>query len=332
MIVADGGDQAVAMKGSYIVKNANMPQNVTAGDTYAETQAWELEVNVPANMAADAEIVALNIYTTKAKAEEGGFKIAGGKVYYDNAGEYVELTGVDVTAGAKLLLKRVMNFTTKDAYTSSYYVYDTNGKLLGQAKDIPMAKVTVPVQRIAFGVENVTGEAVLFDNFRLYTVGVATDFELYNAKTGIEYTDLETAKDSNTAYRLSWQNASAYEKVYSIVAEYSDGTTKVVKEIKMAPGTDAIDHGIVEVAQGQTVKLYVRNDSQPEPDADPNQNAGKNDGADKKRGDSALLIAVICVAVFLVVFVVVGVVFLTKKPKAKEEAPEAETAEKTENE
>ena len=64
---------------------------------------------------------------------------------------------------------------------------------------------------------------VQFDNLKLYANGVGADFELYNAKTGIEYTDLETAKDSNTAYRLSWMNATGYEKVYSIVAEYYNG-------------------------------------------------------------------------------------------------------------
>ena len=330
VIVADGADKAIAMKGTYNLKLANLPKNVTAGDTYAENQAWEVEVTVPANMAADAEIVALNIYTTKAKPEEGGFKINGGKVFYDNAGSYVELAGVDVSAGAKLLLKRVLNFTTKDAYTSSYYVYDEAGKLLAEAKDIPMAKVATPIQKIAFGVANVAGEAVLFDNFRLYTVGVHTDFELYNAKTGIEYTDLETTKNSNTAYRLSWQNASAYEKVFTVVAKYYNGETlveeKVIKEYRMAPGTDAMDYGIVEVGEGQTVVVSLRNDSQPEPDA---QTPGQEQSGTKKpaKTDNTMLIIVIAVAALLVAMVVVGIVLLTKKPAAKKE----EAAEQTEN-
>ena len=321
VIVTDGSDKAVAMKGTYTVKNANMPKNVTAGDTYAENQAWEIEVTVPANMTADAAVIALNIYTTKAKAEEGGFKIAGGKVYYDNAGAYVELPGVDVAAGAKLKLKRIVNFTTEDAYTSSYYVYDADGKLLAQAKDVPMAKVKTPIQKIAFGVENVTGEAVVFDNFRLFTVGVHADFEIYDAKTGMKQTDLEAKRATDTAYRLSWQNASAYEKVYSVVAAFYNGDKlveeKVIKEYKMAPGTDAIDFGIVEVGEGQTVRVYLRNDSQPEPDA---PNADKP-GTDKaKNNNTLLLIAVIAVAVLLVAMIVVGVVVLTReKPEEKQQ-------------
>jgi hypothetical protein len=233
-------------------------------------------------MAADAEIVALNIYTNKTKAEEGGFKIAGGKVYYDNAGEYVELAGVNVAAGAKLLLKRVLNFAAQDAYTSSYFVYSADGKLLAQAKDIPMAEIKTPVQKVAFGVANIAGDAVVFDNFRMFTVDVHADFELYDAKTGMKQTDLEAARNSATAYRLSWQNASAYEKVYTVMAKFYNGTTlveeKAIKEYKMAPGTDAIDFGIVEVGQGQSVVVYLRNDSQPEPDA-------QNPGTDKPSTD-----------------------------------------------
>lgn len=336
VIVADKDDaenQMVALKGNYILKNTNMPNNVTAGDTYAETQAWEVEVVVPVDMAAEAEIVVLNVYGTKTKPIEGGFKIAGGKVYYDNAGEYVELAGVDVTAGGKLRLRRELNLTTKDAFTSSYYVYDATGKVLAEAKNVPMVALELPVQKIGVGVAGVTGEAVLFDNFRLFTTGVAADFELYDAKTGIKYTDLETAKDKATAYRLSWQNASAYEKVYSVVAAFYNGDKlveeKVVKEIKMAPGTDAIDFDIVEVGEGQTVRLYVRNDSKAEPEDGSKPNTDKSDATESNGSDTVLLIAIIAVAVALVAVVVVAALMLTKKKPAKKIAKKA-PAKKTE--
>ena len=322
-VVTDGTGKALAMTGTYSLKLNTVLKNITAGDTYAENQAWEVEVNVPTDMAADAEIIALNIYGNKAKAEEGGFKIAGGKVYYDNNGTYVELTGVDVSAGGKFKLKRCVDFNNAEALTSDYAVYDASGNLLGQVKDIPMVKVEIPVQKLNISVSGITGTAVKFDNLKLYANGVAADFELYNAKTGIEYDDLDTAKNSNTAYRLSWMNATQYEKVYSIVAEYSDGTTKVIKEIKMAPGTDGVDTGVVAVAEGQTVKVYARNDSQPEPEDDgtiqPGADAANPNGQSKKKGDIGMLIAIIAVAVVLVGIVVAAVIFLTKKPAPKKE-------------
>ena len=303
-------------------------KNITAGDTYAENQAWEIEVKVPADMAADAEIVALNIFGNKTKAEEGGFKIAGGKVYYDNNGEYVELPGVDVSKGGKFKLKRSVDFNNAEAPTSDYAVYDASGKLLGRVKDIPMAKVTIPVEKLNISVSKVAGEAVLFDNLKLYADGVATDFELYNAKTGIEYTDLETAKDSNTAYRLSWMNATKYEKVYSVVATYDNGEEKVLETIKMAPGTDGVATDIVEVASGKTVKISIRNESQPEPEDDSESISGIG-GKDKpsKNGDTTMLIAIIAVGVVFVAIVVAAILVLTKKkPEAKEE-PKNESAE-----
>ena len=155
----------------------------------------------------------------------------------------------------------------------------------------------------------------------MFTVGVATDFEVYDAKTGIKQTDLEAIRNQSTAYRLSWQNASGYEKVYSVVAAFYNGEKlveeKVVKEIKMAPGTDAIDFGIVDVADGQSVKLYVRNDSQPEPEENGKPDANKPGATDSKNDDTILLVGIIAAAVILIAAVAVAVVMMTKKPAKK---------------
>ena len=329
-IVADGNGKALALTGTYSLKLADILDNITAGDSYAKNQAWEIDVTVPAGMAADAEIVLLNIYADKNKTAEGGFKIAGGKVYYDNAGAYAELAGVDVSAGGKLTLKRSFDFNKEGAYTCDYTVFDANGKVLGEAKAIPVAeKVKIPVARMGVGVTKVTGEAVKLDNLKMYANGLAADFELYNAKTGIQYTDLESAKDSNTAYRLSWMNATAYEKVYSIVAEYSDGTTKVIQEIKMAPGTDYVDTGIVEVPEGQTVKLYARNDSKDAP-ADDKGNSAGSDKKGNNDGNTLLIIVAVVGAVLLIGLIVVAVLIVFKKPAAtetKKEEPDEKTEE-----
>ena len=331
-IVAVDGNNALAFTGDYSLKLKDILKNITAGDTYAENQAWEVEVTVPANMAAEAEIVALNIFGTKSKAEEGGFKIAGGKVYYDNAGRYVELTGVDVSKGGKFKLKRSVDFNNAEVFTSDYAIYNASGELLGQVKDVPMVQVKLPVQKLNLSVAGVTGDAVLFDNLKLYANGVGADFELYNAKTGIEYTDLESAKNSNTAYRLSWMNATAYEKVYSVVAAYYNGDKlveeKVIEEIKMAPGADYVSTGVVEVKDGQTVKLYARNDSQPEPENGDKPGTNKP-GANKSEGDNTvLLIVVIAVAVVLLAGIVVAVLLLTKKPAKKKKKTTKKTTKK----
>ena len=321
------GDKAIAMSGNYSLKLKSILKNITAGDTYAEDQVWEIDVTVPSNMAADAEIVLLDIYGSKAKPIVGGFKIAGGKLYYDNAGEYVEMTGVDVSAGGKFKLQRVVDFNNAESFTSDYTIFDASGKVLGQVKDVPMPTVELPVEKLGLTVSKVTGDAVLLDNFKLYANGLAADFELYDAKTGIEYSDLETAKDKATAYRLSWKNGTAYEKVYSIVAAYYNGDKlveeKVVKQIKMAPGTDSVDTGIVEVAEGQSVKIYARNDSQPEPEGkDPATGDDKTKPGSQNSEDSVLLIAIIGVGVILVAMIVVAIVVLGKKKPA---APAKET-------
>lgn len=332
IVDADNG-KALALSGTYSLKLAKILKNITAGDSYAENQAWEIDVTLPGAMPADGEVVLLDIYANKAKAEAGGFRIAGGKIYYDNAGTYTELPGVNVSAGGKFKLQRTVDFNNKEAFTSTYTVYDASGKLLAQAKDIPMAKLELPVGKIGFSVTNMVGTSVQLDNLKLYVNGVGADLELYNAKTGIKYTDLETAKDSNTAYRFSWMNATASEKVYSIVAAFSNGEEKVIETVKMAPGSDCVNTGIVQVAAGQTVKIYARNDSKAEPE---NPNAGP--GADANAGQqkaglsgeevTMLIVTIACVVVTAgMIFVAVK---LLKKPAATKETKQEETEEKAE--
>ena len=62
------------------------------------------------------------------------------------------------------------------------------------------------------------------------------------------------------------------------MAVYNNGEEKVIETIKMAPGTDAVATGIVEVAEGQTVKLFARNDSKPDADQ---QTPGADSDTDK---------------------------------------------------
>lgn len=339
-VVADGNGKALAVNGNYSLTLQNVLAQITAGDTYAEKQVWSLDVTIPEDMPQEGEVCLLGIYGGKTTPVNGGFRIAGGKLYYDNAGTYVELSGVDVSKGGKFTLKRFMDFTNPDAFTCTYQVYDQQGNLVGLAKDTPINKMTLPVEKIGLNTVDLGKTAILVDNLKLYTYGLTTDFELYNAKTGIEYIDLETAKDSNTVYRLSWQNASAYDKTCSVIAAFYEGDTlveeKVIKQLNLAPGADGVDTDIVEVAEGRSVRIYVRDDSAAEPELQVKQPENTQDvpTAAKKGNKTGLLVAVIAVFTVFIGIVVAAVVLLTKKPASKQtekseekEAPKEETEE-----
>ena len=260
----DAGSKVLALSGTVFLKNMQIPQNITMGDSYAKNQVWEVSVAVPAGMPAEAEIVALNIPEGLTGGGEGGFKIAGGMIYYDDAGKYVALSGVDVSAGGKFILKRSVNLANEGAYTSNYAVYDAAGALLGEAKDIPMAAgLTLPIKSIGIGVSNLNGMSVLLDNYKLYATGLAADFTLYDAETGMEIGEPEKIRGKDTAYRLSWMNATESEQIYTVVAGfYDEGTLvveRVIKEIVMAPGTDAVETGVVLVeTPGQNMRVYLK--------------------------------------------------------------------------
>ena len=111
-------------------------------------------------------------------------------------------------------------------------------------------------------------------------------------------------------------NGTASEKVYSIVAAYYNGDKlveeKVIKEIKMAPGADYVDTGIVEVPEGQSVKVFARNDSKAESEQ------GEDTGDNTSKGESKTMLLIICGAVVLIALVVVAVLIVFKKPSKKE--------------
>ena len=121
-------------------------------------------------------------------------------------------------------------------------------------------------------------------------------------------------------------NATKTEKVYSVVAEFYNGSTltetKVLKELKMAPGTDGVDTGIVTLENGQSVRVYLRNDSKP--DAEDNGNVAPNTGDSKKNNTLFLAVTIVGVVVFLVL-IVVAVMIVLKKPAAAEEKKENNT-------
>ena len=332
-VVADptnANNKLVELKGSYTLKNITMPGNIIAGDTYAEKQAWEVTVTLPADMAADGEMVLLNVIPEKKKATDGGFKVIGTKVYYDEKGEYVELAGVTLTAGATYTFQRKMNFSDAEAFTCDYYIYDAEGKVVGKAKNIALSQMDIPVYAINMSVKNISGGAVLMDNYKLYQISVATDFYLYNAKSGLEITETDKAQSGNVAYRLSWMNATQTEKSYTVMAAYYNGdalvTEKVVQEVKMTPGMESVLTGIVENTEGQTVKVYLKDNNPPEQDED---EVVPGDDDTKKPDNAGLdmtMILVIAAAAVVVIAVVVVVVVASSKKKKKNAAAAVEAA------
>ena len=317
-VIADPSNpdnKVLALTGGYSLKNVNLPQNVTAGDSYAENQAWEVEVTIPSDMAADAELVLLSASGNKKKAVDGGFKVVGNQVYYSQGEEYVELSGVTLTAGNKYRFVRDMDFNDADAFTCDYYVYDASGALLGSAKDVALAAIEISVQGVEMSCTGVSGEAVLLDNFKLYPTKVGYDFELYDENTGIQVTNLDTPRAANTAYRFSWLNATNKEKTYSVMAAYYEGDKlveeKVFKEVKLAANFEGLDYGVVEVPEGQTVKVYLRNDN-PADDDDTTGVTKKDSGVDP------ILFVLIGVVAVVVIAVVVALLLTGKKaPKGK---------------
>ena len=323
---ADGNNKVLALKGGYNLTNVNLPANILGSDNYATNQAWEISVTLPADLAADAEVVLLKGVNKTKKAKDGGIKIAGGKVYYSNATEYVEMPDVTLTAGTKYTIVRDVDFTNKEAFTSDYYVYDAEGKLLGKAMDIPMAELVLPVHGIMFGCTGVTGEAVLVDNYKLYPTSVAADLSLFNASTGQRFSDVTAAKDGDVAYRLAWLNTTQKEKTYTVMAAYYSGDTlvseKVVQEVKMGANCNSYITGIVENAtEGQKVLVYLRDDNPAEGDG------GSDNGIGAAGLDMKLMIIIAAVAVVVILAVVVIAVVASKK---KKKAAAVEVTEETE--
>ena len=265
---SDASNKALAVTGDVQLQNVKVLENVTAGDTYAKNQTWEVTVTIPADMST-GRITLLSFDDGTGKVFDGGFRIDGDKLSYYNGDEYVELVRVDVSAGGKFTFKRNMKFSTTGTSTCDYTVYDAAGKELTTVKNVSVAaNVKLPLQSISLNFSKIK-ETVYVDDYKVYASGVATDFMLYDGKLGTPVAELDKVRNASTAYRVSWLNGTAYEKVYSVVAAYYNGNKlveeKIIQEIQMAPNTDAVETGVVDVKSGQSVLIYLRDDSKPEP-------------------------------------------------------------------
>lgn len=248
-IQAFGDGKALALEGTTVIENIKLPANISAGDDYAMRQIWETQVILPDGLDARAE---LKLFSTQ--ETDGGLKIADGKVYYDEKGTYKQLEGVSLSANTAYTVRRELDFWDFDYFYSDYSVYDATGNLLGQVKNVPMRAFNLPVSSIAMYTLNLNAP-VLIDDYKLYPAGVATVLELYDAEMGEKITDLSTVRTKNTAYRLSWMNATT-DKMKAII--YNAQTGETIQTIDMAPGMDGVNTAIVEITADKPVTLAVK--------------------------------------------------------------------------
>jgi len=339
---ANAKDNVLAIQGNAYLSNVKLPQYITAGDTCAKQQVWEIAFKLPTLPTGDAEILLLNATSGSDKDTDGGFRIFDGKLYYGPTDNYMAFENATLAENTEYRLKRVLDFRNSTAYTCDYYVYDANGNLLDKAEDVAMPLIKFPTEKIGISVANFGSNLLYVDDYKLYATGVAADLEVYNANTGIQLDDPTVAFDGDVAYRLSWMNASQSTAVYNVIATYSDGTTEIVKTITMAPGCDAVDTAIVK-ANGKSVTLSIEalTIEEDTPDSgNTNNGTNSNNGgttdslaeSNGKKGlsNTALLIVLICLAVVLA-GIIVAIFVLPKRLSTKEKnAEETEETEETE--
>ena len=292
IVEADGANKVLTITGDSVIKNTRMPQNVTAGDSYAKQQAWEIQVTIPAGMTADEALTLLN-YEAKIvqpegsedELEDGGFKVSGGKVYYSENGQYKAMS-LDVSKGGKYTFRRIVNF--KDD-VCDYIVLDKDGKEVASAKGSAILDFSGKVTGIGIGCSKVK-ERVKLDNFNIRADSAFADFMVYQAHSGL-MVEKTTVQECSAGYRLSWVNINDTVKNAKIMADITgeDGavTTKVIHDITMNPGCDGVVTGKVEIEEGQTIKLYLKTDitlvgdgedpEEPEEDEDLDPNAPSTD-------------------------------------------------------
>jgi len=244
-IKANGSNQYIALSGTSKLTNSKIVQHITAGDSYAKQQAWEVTVTLP-----DGNYGTVTLLDTG--ENDGGIKLSGGKVYYDKSGSYQELSGVTLAAGT-YTFKREVDFRTEGAYKCSYAVYDASGNRLGGIDGVAIAIAKTPVTTLEFTTTDATA-AVQIDDYKLYPTGFSTSLDLYTEDRGRKITDITVARTEDTGYRFAWMNASNQYKVARI---YDVKTGKILKKIDMAPGMDGVASGLLQAEAGKSHQIAV---------------------------------------------------------------------------
>ena len=332
-------DKVLAITGNTFMSNKKVPEYITAGDSYALQQQWEIGFNLSA-LSADAQITLLNASSGSVSDATDGFRITEGKLYYGTANGYLPFENVTLAAGTDYKLVRTLDMRNEGAFVGSYYVYDASGNLLEKVENVGICEMDLPLEEIGISTENFGTNTLYVDDYKLSVLGSAADFEVYDAATGIMVKDATAARETDTAYRLSWLNATAGTKVYNIVANYADGTKQIVETITMKPGCDGVNTAIVK-ANGKAFTLTAEEIESNDPDApiQGGQQGGTNQGGSDLDsllgGDTTadysryigLMITVTVLSVVLIGVVVASLLITgkhAKKPSDPEEPAETE--------
>ncbi len=345
-IQADPGnakDKVLAINGSAFLTNTKVPQYITAGDNYAKQQQWEISFNLSALPTGNAEVLLLNASSDSTNDATDGFRVFDGKLYYGTADDYVAFENVTLAANTEYKLVRTLDFTDPEKFTSCYYIYDADGKLLDKVEDVKITLFSLPMEKIGLSTADFGTNTLYLDDYKLSVLGYTADFEVYDAATGIIVKDPTAARDSDTAYRLSWMNASDSTKRYNVVATYSDGTKEIIETVTMAPGSDAVNTGIVKV-DGKSLTLSIEEVAVE--GGDPNQGGDSNQGGDTNQGgaiggllggesgDNSVYIPWMIVVIVLSVVLIGAVTFslIVTAPKKTSPTDEADEPAETETE
>jgi len=320
-------DKQLSVTGDSLLQNKLIPANLTLGDEYAADQSWEVTVTVPEGMNADARFTFLNYEASKTEAEDGGFQILGGKLYYSENGEYKEMTDL---APGKYVFRRDLHFA--DDFTCTYTVTDAGGNVVKKVENVAIPGFTGTVSAIGITCKDVNVR-LLVDDYTLRVAGGAADLYLYEAAFGMKV-DAEALQEQDTVYRLSWANASAKEETAAVKADFYEGDTlkqtKTLQTVTLKPGYDGVEIGTVAVPAGQKVKIYMTSSLNPDAPSDPGSSGSQNQepsqattptgttgNTQKTDGDNTMVIVIIAAVAVVAVGVVLALVLTKKKPEKK---------------
>ena len=257
------GSNVLSVTGNSLLENIKIPGNLTLGDSYAKKQSWEVTITIPDGIGKDARMVLLNYEADRSEFTDGGFKLQGNTLYYatgevDAEDEPVYEKLLDVKAGT-YTLKRDMNFG--QSYYCAYTVTDGGGKVLKTVKDVIVPTFSGKVTAIGMTCYEMN-KKIQLDNYTLRVTGAGADLSVYDTALGTAVAEGEKHNASVT-YRLSWANASDKNETATVKAEIGS-TVKTLKTITMKPGCDGVEYGTVEVASGQSVRVYLETSIQDE--------------------------------------------------------------------
>ncbi len=241
-IESGANGNALAMNNGNTVSCKTLPKYITAGDAYAKQQGWEVSVTLPSGYNGTAQLL-------KAGTNDGGFQISGSKLYYDESGSYKEFPGVDLSAGT-YILRRQLDMRNNSAFTCNYAVFASDGSFLGEVNNVPLRTFALPVAEIIMQTSG-SGK-VLVDDLNLYPMGTSTVLELYETTYGRQVA-ANGARTEETAYRMSWLNAT---NDYKVAYVYDTATRAVIRKVEMAPGMDGVVTGVYDPA-GKAVTFAV---------------------------------------------------------------------------